>query len=113
MAELLNQRYAGQPFQILAFPCNQFGGQEPGSNEDIKKFAADRVFSGILMDKIAVNGPKASPVYDFLKTKSGGTGPILWNFAKFMVSKDGTVHSRHGPKTSPSSLVPEIDELLK
>lgn len=96
----------------MAFPCNQFGFQEPGSNEQIKKFAQDRNFHGLLMDKIKVNGSHASPVFNYLKVASGDTGLIAWNFAKFLVKKDGTVHGRYGPKTNPCALEPEIESLL-
>ena len=98
---------------IMAFPCNQFAFQEPGTNEEIKKFAQERHFQGLLMDKIKVNGNGASPVWQFLKVASGDTSMIKWNFAKFLVRKDGTVASRHGPRTNPSSLEPEIEQLLK
>ena len=96
----------------MAFPCNQFGFQEPGSNEQIKKFAQDRNFHGLLMDKIKVNGGEASPVFNYLKVASGDTGLISWNFAKFLVKKDGTVHGRYGPKTNPSFSKPN-NVLLK
>lgn len=101
----------------MAFPCNQFGFQEPGTNEEIKEFAAARNFpeppQGLLMDKIKVNGRSASPVFQYLKVASGDTSIITWNFAKFLVKKDGTVHGRYGPKTNPLSLEPEIEALLK
>jgi glutathione peroxidase len=64
------------------------------------------------MDKIKVNGGGASPVYDFLKVAAGDTSPILWNFAKFIVRRDGTVLGRYGPKTSPCALEPQIQECL-
>lgn len=109
----LLDKYQDRGLLIQAFPCNQFGFQEPGSNASIKSFAAGKGFQGILMDKIKVNGSSASPVFDFLKVASGDTSLIGWNFAKFLVKKDGTVHGRYGPKTSPISLESEIKMLLE
>lgn len=109
---MLNDKYQEQGLVIQAFPCNQFAGQEPGTNEEIKRFAAARGFKGLLMDKVKVNGSGSSPVFQFLKVASGETGPILWNFGKFIVRKDGTVYGRYGPKTSPCELEPQIQECL-
>ena len=106
-------KYGDKGFTIVAFPCNQFGFQEPGTNEEIKAFAAARDFTGVLMDKINVNGSKASPVFQYLKVASGDTSIISWNFAKFLVSKDGTEVQRYGPRTNPTELIPQIEELLK
>lgn len=93
-------------------PFAQFGFQEPGTNEEIKEFAASKGFTGILMDKIKVNGSGASPVFQYLKVASGDTSLISWNFAKFLVQKDGSVYGRYGPKTNPMELVPDIEKLL-
>lgn len=112
----LKEKYGDKGLVIMAFPCNQFGFQEPGTNEEIKKFAADRGFTGqgtMLMDKVRVNGSGASPVFQFLKVASGDTGPIGWNFAKFLVRKDGTVYGRFGVRMLPSELVPQIEECLQ
>jgi len=84
--------------EIICFPCNQFGGQEPGSNAEIKAFAADKfAFSGAgvnMMDKIDVNGGNTSPVWEYLKSKF--PGDVSWNFAcKFIVDKDGNVTDRN------------------
>jgi len=73
-------KYEGKPFSIMAFPCNQFMGQEPGTNAEIKSFAQSKGFSGLLMDKVEVNGGGSSPVYKWLKMASGDEGPIAWNF---------------------------------
>ncbi|KAL0029397.1 hypothetical protein WJX77_004644 [Trebouxia sp. C0004] len=108
----LEDKFAGQGLTIVAFPCNQFLSQEPGSNKDIKEFARSKGFKGVLMDKIDVNGPKASPVYTFLKAASGDTSPISWNFAKFLVKKDGTVFGRYGPSSTAVDLTPHIEKLL-
>ena len=97
----------------MAFPCNQFGFQEPGTNEEIKAFAEARGFQGLLMDKVKVNGSGASPVFDYLKVASRDTSLVSWNFAKWLVRKDGTVAGRYGPKTNPCALEPQIEELLK
>lgn len=110
--ELL-EKYQDLGLVIQAFPCNQFGFQEPGSNASIKEFAAGKGFTGMLMDKVKVNGSSSSPVFDFLKVASGDTSLISWNFAKFLVKKDGSVHGRYGPKTSPASLESEIKSLLE
>ncbi|EFN56130.1 hypothetical protein CHLNCDRAFT_48733 [Chlorella variabilis] len=109
---VLHEKYADQGLVIQAFPCNQFASQEPGSNEEIKQFAAAHGFKGLLMDKINVNGSCASPVYNFLKVASSDTSPIMWNFAKFIVKRDGTVAGRFGPRTSPCSLEPQLQECL-
>ena len=104
--------YKSKGLNIVAFPCNQFGGQEPGTNAEIKSFAAGKGFSGLLMDKVDVNGPNASPIFTWLKANSGDDSPTPWNFEKHLVGKDGTVHGRYGPQTSPAQLVPEIEKLL-
>lgn len=109
----LLDKYQDKGLVIQAFPCNQFGFQEPGSNDSIKKFAAEKGFQGMLMDKVKVNGSSSSPVFDYLKVASGDTSLIGWNFAKFLVKKDGTVHGRYGPKTSPMSLESVIKSLLE
>lgn len=108
----MQQTFAGKDFAIVAFPCNQFLNQEPGSNDVIKQFAQNKGYKGLLMDKIDVNGSQSSPVYVFLKDASGDTSPISWNFAKFLVRKDGTVFGRYGPKSSATEYSPLIEKLL-
>eukprot|EP00873_Tetraselmis_striata_P003126 jgi/Tetstr1/423390/TSEL_014076.t1 len=98
--------------QVMAFPCNQFGHQEPGSDAEIKKFAYGHGFTGFLMDKVDVNGPSTHPVYSWLKEQSGDTSDISWNFAKFLVRPDGTVAGRYPPHTSPNALRPFIEQIL-
>ncbi|CAL5421797.1 unnamed protein product [Camellia sinensis] len=91
-------------FEILAFPCNQFGGQEPGSNPEIKQFACTRFKAEFpIFDKVDVNGPNTAPVYQFLKSTAGGfLGDLVkWNFEKFLVDKNGKVVERYQPTTSP------------
>ncbi|KAK4485839.1 hypothetical protein RD792_008486, partial [Penstemon davidsonii] len=98
------EKYKTQGFEILAFPCNQFGGQEPGSNPEIKQFACTRFKAEFpIFDKVDVNGPKTAPVYQFLKSNAGGfLGDLIkWNFEKFLVDKNGKVVERYPPTTSP------------
>ncbi|KAB1207790.1 putative glutathione peroxidase 7, chloroplastic [Morella rubra] len=98
------EKYKTQGFEILAFPCNQFGGQEPGSNPEIKQFACTRFKAEFpIFDKVDVNGPDTAPVYQFLKSNAGGfLGDLVkWNFEKFLVDKNGKVAERYPPTTSP------------
>ncbi|KVH90928.1 Glutathione peroxidase [Cynara cardunculus var. scolymus] len=87
---ILYQKYKNQDFEILAFPCNQFLWQEPGTNEEIQ-------------ETIEVNGNNAAPLYKFLKSEKGGflVDGIKWNFTKFLVNKEGKVIERYGPRTPP------------
>ncbi|CAN7007894.1 unnamed protein product [Brassica rapa subsp. trilocularis] len=101
---ILYAKYKTKGLEILAFPCNQFGGQEPGSNKEIKDNICT-TFKGEfpIFDKIEVNGENASPLYKFLKEQKGGLfgDSIKWNFAKFLVDKQGNVVDRYAPTTSP------------
>jgi len=109
----LNKQF-GEDLVIMAWPCNQFNKQEPGLNEEIKEFADSRGFSGMLMDKIHVNGANMQhPVYKFLKEASREPQPIDWNFVKFLVGKDGTVRGRFPPQTSPQDLSDKIEALVR
>ncbi|KAK6202817.1 thioredoxin-like protein [Scheffersomyces amazonensis] len=114
--EELNKKYADKDVQILGFPCNQFGGQEPGNAEEIASFCT--LNYGVtfpVLNKIEVNGDNVDPVYKFLKgEKSGllGLNRIKWNFEKFLVDKKGNVVERYSSITKPSSIAPKIDELL-
>lgn len=95
----------------MAFPCNQFGKQEPGTNAEIKAFVQGKVPTLFpLFDKIDVNGPNESPVYTFLKSKF--PGDIDWNFAKFLVDRSGNVAARYGPREAPSTFEAKIRSLL-
>ncbi|OMO79511.1 Glutathione peroxidase [Corchorus capsularis] len=108
----LYEKYKDQGFEILAFPCNQFGAQEPGNNEQILEFACTRFKAEYpIFDKIDVNGDNASPLYKFLKSGNWGlyAGDIQWNFSKYLINKDGQVARRYYPTTSPLSL--EISEI--
>ncbi|KAJ6962434.1 hypothetical protein NC652_001177 [Populus alba x Populus x berolinensis] len=103
----LYDKYRDQGLEILAFPCNQFGSQEPGSNEQIVEFACTRFKADYpIFDKVDVNGKNAAPIYKFLKSSKGGLfgDSIKWNFSKFLVDKDGKVVDRYAPTTSPLSI---------
>ncbi|XP_059593829.1 probable glutathione peroxidase 5 isoform X1 [Vitis vinifera] len=106
LTELYN-KYKDRGFEILAFPCNQFLKQEPGSSEQAQEFACTRYKAEYpIFHKVRVNGPDAAPVYKFLKAhKSGFLGSrIKWNFTKFLVDKEGTVLARYGPTTAPLTI---------
>lgn len=113
--QALQDRFSGRGFAVLAFPCDQFGHQEPGSDADIRAFceATFRV-TFPLFAKIAVNGPQAHPLFTYLKDrKRGWLGrKIRWNFTKFLVGRDGTVLSRFAPLTDPRRIVPRIEAAL-
>ncbi|ESQ46557.1 hypothetical protein EUTSA_v10000311mg [Eutrema salsugineum] len=111
----LYEKYKSQGFEILAFPCNQFGGQEPGSNPEIKQFACTRFKAEFpIFDKVDVNGPSTAPIYEFLKSNAGGFlgGLIKWNFEKFLIDKKGKVVERYPPTTSPFQIEKDIKKLL-
>jgi glutathione peroxidase len=106
-------KYSGQGFAILGFPCNQFGGQEPGSNEQIKEFCSSKFSVTFpLFDKIEVNGENRSPLYVQLAGKdSPFPGDIKWNFTKFLIGKDGTIIKRFESKVTPDS--PEVTAAIE
>ncbi len=115
--ESLYKKYSAKGFVVLGFPCNQFGGQEPGSNEEIQQFC-DLNFkvSFPLMDKIEVNGTNTHPLYNFLKSSAPGilgTEAIKWNFTKFLIGKDGKVLHRYSPQTKPEEIATDIELALK
>lgn len=114
--EALYQQYKERGLVILAFPCNQFGAQEPGNNADIQQFCELNFgVSFPLMSKIQVNGPDASPLFEHLKDSARGlmkTRAIKWNFTKFLVNKDGDVVKRYAPRTKPSAIASAVEELL-
>ncbi|VDL91678.1 unnamed protein product [Schistocephalus solidus] len=98
--------YADQGLRILAFPCNQFGSQEPGTNEQIKNFAVAKYHVTFdLFDKVDVNGPNAHPIFAYLQEALTGllTNSIKWNFTKFLVDRHGRPHSRYSPTTDPKA----------
>jgi glutathione peroxidase len=114
--EALQRQYAGRGFQVLAFPCNQFGGQEPGDAAEIANFCSTTYdVSFPLFAKIEVNGPGADPLYTFLKHEKAGllaSEAIKWNFTKFLVDPHGHVAARFGPADKPQSLAGRIEALL-
>ncbi|XP_053665208.1 uncharacterized protein LOC128714356 [Anopheles marshallii] len=111
----LYKEYAeSKGLRILAFPCNQFGGQEPGTNAEIKQFAADRNVQFDMFAKVDVNGDDAHPLWQYLKQRQGGTlvDAIKWNFTKFIVDKNGQPVGRYGPTTSPLEMRDELEKYL-
>ncbi len=114
--EKLHQQYASQGLTVLGFPSNQFGNQDPGSNEEIGAFCTKNYgVSFPMMEKIEVNGSGAAPLYQWLtKTKPGllGSTAIKWNFTKFLVGRDGTVLKRYAPLDTPASLTRDIEAAL-
>merc|ERR1712038_811152 len=98
--------------RILAFPCNQFGSQEPGTNQEIRAFADKYNVEFDMFAKIDVNGKSAHPLWDYLKSKQGGLlgSSIKWNFTKFVVNKEGIPVARFGPLDNP---IPKVEEECK
>ena len=111
----LYEKYRDRGLEILAFPCNQFGHQEPGSNQEIQNFCTD-MFSVTfpVMAKIDVNGEGESPLYTDLKKSQGGLlgSAIKWNFTKFLVDRQGRVVGRFAPTTKPQDLEEDIEKIL-
>jgi glutathione peroxidase len=112
----LYSEYNSQGLEILAFPCNQFGAQEPGTNDEIKSFCTEKYnVTFPIFNKIDVNGPNEDPLYTFLKSsKRGFLGykPIEWNFAKFLINGNGDVIKRYLPSTKPNKIEKKIAKLL-
>lgn len=114
--EKLYKTYKDQNFEILAFPCNQFGAQEPGDAEEIKNFCSltyDVTFK--LFKKIDVNGDNTHPLFKLLKSRLPGlmgTESIKWNFTKFLVDKNGAFIKRYGPNETPSMIEKDIVKIL-
>ncbi|KAL2238212.1 UNVERIFIED_CONTAM: putative phospholipid hydroperoxide glutathione peroxidase [Sesamum indicum] len=112
----LYEKYKNQGLEILAFPCNQFGSQEPGTNEEIQEFVCTRFKAEYpVFDKVEVNGDNAAPIYKYMKSVKGGLfgDNIKWNFSKFLVNKEGEVVDRYAPTTSPLSIEKDIKKLLE
>ncbi len=114
--EDLYRRYEDRGFIVLAFPCNQFGHQEPGSESDIQQFCTTRYdVSFPVFAKIEVNGTTAHPLYRYLKEEKPGvlgTRAIKWNFTKFLVNRSGHVVKRYAPADKPESSMGDIEQLL-
>jgi glutathione peroxidase len=103
--EQIYKQYKDNGFEILAFPCNQFGEQEPGTNEEIKNFCSSKFDVNFkLFDKIDVNGSNKSPLYSILTDNEvTGKADIKWNFEKFLIDKDGNIVARYASKVEPTS----------
>ena len=114
--EGLWRRYGPQGLEVIGFPCNQFGGQEPGSADEIAQFCAINYgVSFPIMAKVEVNGADASPLFDWLKSEARGifaTTTIKWNFTKFLIGRDGKVVRRYAPSVAPEKLAKDIESLL-
>jgi glutathione peroxidase len=114
--QALYEKYRGQGLEVLGFPCNQFGHQEPGDAAAIRAFCStDYKVSFPLFEKIDVNGPAAHPLYQYLKHERPGllgTEAIKWNFTKFLVNRSGAVVKRYAPADEPAAIDPEIAALL-
>jgi len=109
----LVDEYQDSGLKVLTFPCNQFGAQEPGSNEEILKFVEDKFKASkkfIWFEKGDVNGDNTRPAFSFLKKEE--TDDIDWNFAKFLVDHEGKTYKRYGPKEAPNSMKDDIEKLL-
>jgi glutathione peroxidase len=114
--EELHRKYADRGFEVLGFPCNQFGAQEPGDAAEIARFCSltyDVTFP--VFGKIDVNGDNAAPLYRYLKKAAPGlfgTEGIKWNFTKFLIDRDGQVVERYAPTTKPADIAEDIEKLL-
>ncbi len=114
--ETLYKKYKERGFSILGFPCNQFGAQEPGTEEEIKSFCdLNYQITFPLFAKVDVNGTQADPLYTYLKKAAPGimgTEAIKWNFTKFLVDRSGEIVQRYAPTTTPESLEGDILRVL-
>lgn len=111
----LYDTYGERGLSVLGFPSNEFGGQEPGTNDDIEEFCqANYGVTFPMFDKTKVNGKDAHPLYQWLKTEKGGMlgDRIKWNFTKFLVGRDGQVISRYAPQTEPAAIAADIERAL-
>jgi glutathione peroxidase len=114
--EKLNKAYSEKGLQIVGFPCNQFGNQEPGTNEEIQKFC--EVNYGVsfpIFAKIDVNGKNTHPLYELLKSKAHGligSKAIKWNFTKFLIDREGNIIKRFASAKEPEKLTADIEKLL-
>ena len=111
----LHTKYADDGFAVLGFPCNQFGGQEPGGAEEIGAFCEKNY--GVtfpLFEKVDVNGDQAHPLFRWLREETSGLmgSAIKWNFTKFLVGRDGTVLKRYGSTTTPQKIAGDIEKAL-
>ena len=114
--EALHRQYTDKPFQVLGFPCNQFGQQEPGRAAEIASFCSAAYGVDFPMfDKVEVNGPNRHPLYDWLTSqKKGflGSRDIKWNFTKFLTDREGRVVARYAPQVEPEAIKADIEKLF-
>lgn len=114
--QALHEQFKDQSFQVLGFPCDQFGHQEPGNDTEIEQFCSLNFSVNFpLFKKIEVNGDNTAPIYQFLKQQAPGvlgTKKIKWNFTKFLVNKDGEVVKRYGSTTKPEKITSDIQAIL-
>ena len=114
--QALHDRFGPQGFEVLGFPCNQFGGQEPGGEAEIGAFCERNYGVGFPMfAKVDVNGANAHPLFDYLKTAAPGllgSKGIKWNFTKFLIGRAGNPVVRFAPATKPEDVAPAIEKLL-
>lgn len=114
--EALYKKFKDRNFEILAFPCNQFGAQEPGTDAEIASFCKTSYdVSFPLFSKVDVNGATAAPLYKFLKSEVPGvlgTEAVKWNFTKFLIDKEGQVLKRFAPTDSPEAIGKELEKIL-
>jgi glutathione peroxidase len=113
--EALQREFGPRGFSVLGFPCNQFGGQEPGDARQIEQFCTSKYdVTFPLFAKIDVNGSKAHPLYSYLKSEKSGLlgSSIKWNFTKFLVDRSGKVAGRFAPTVAPDGLKKEIEAML-
>jgi glutathione peroxidase len=112
----LQMRFADKGFSVLAFPCNQFGNQEPGTNEEIQEFCS--LTYGVsfpVYAKVEVNGPTTHPLYQYLRQAAKGvlnSESIKWNFTKFLIDRNGDVVQRYAPQTTPTDVAKDIEQLI-
>lgn len=111
----LHDEFKAKGFTVLGFPCDQFGGQEPGDDTEIASFCKKNFGVDFpLFSKIEVNGDGAHPLYQWLRSQKGGLlgSKIKWNFTKFLVGKDGQVIARYSPTTKPAKITDDINKAL-
>ena len=112
----MHEELQASGFSVLAFPCNQFGEQEPGSDAEILEFASSKYDATFpIFSKIDVNGDGACALYEWLRTEQpgdGATSDITWNFEKFLVDRDGNVVQRFSPMVTPEEIAPHVSALL-
>jgi glutathione peroxidase len=115
--QTLHDTYGARGLAVLGFPCNQFGGQDPGSPEQIQSFC--QLNYGVtfpMMDKVCVNGDQADPLFQWLKAQAPGllgSQAIKWNFTKFLVGRDGQVIRRYAPQDTPAKLAQDVEAALR